>query len=134
MFVWSSKKKWYFHQTLLLILLVRLKGLVKVPKDGFFSEIAIRFLNLTKKIFQKTILTLKFKIPAHNSSMLWVGILNFKFRIVFWNIFFGDWEIWKTNYTFWKNPTFRIIELGRKTFMSIQTLVLHRVTDTVPNS
>mgnify|MGYP007048365776 CR=1 FL=1 len=44
-----------------------------------------------KKIFQKTILNLKFKIPAHNIILLWAGILNFKFRIVFWNIFF--WEI-----------------------------------------
>ena len=38
--------------------------------------------------------------------MLWAGILNFKFRIVFWNIFFGDWDIWNTNRTFWKKDTF----------------------------
>ena len=49
---------------------------------------------------------MKFKIPAHNIIILWAGILNFKFRIVFWNIFFGDWEIWKTNRTFWKKATF----------------------------
>ena len=35
------------------------------------------------------------------------GNLNFKLRIVFWNIFFGDLEIWKTNCTFWKKATFR---------------------------
>ena len=37
--------------------------------------------------------------------MLLAGNLNFKFRIVFWNIFFL--EIWKTNRTFWKKATFR---------------------------
>ena len=58
-------------------------------KGGFFSESAIRFSNLpisSKKIFQKTILTLKFKIPTHNIILLWTGILNFKFRMVLWNI------------------------------------------------
>ena len=67
-----------------------------IIKGGFFSESAIRFLDLQiskKKIFQKTILNLKFKIPAQNSIMLWVGILNFKFKIAFWNIFFRDLEI-----------------------------------------
>ena len=50
--------------------------------------------NLQKKIFQKTILNLKFKIPAHNIILFWAGILNFKFKIVFWNIFF--FEIWRS--------------------------------------
>ena len=58
-----------------------------------------------KKVFKKTILNLKFKIPAHNSIMLWAGILNFKFRIVFWNISFGRLEIWK-NKKHWKKATF----------------------------
>ena len=65
-------------------------------KGGFFSEGVICFSNLPiskKKIFQKTILNLKFKIPAHNIILLWAGILNFKFRIVFWNIFFV--QIWR---------------------------------------
>jgi hypothetical protein len=65
-------------------------------KGGFFSESAIRFFkspNLQKKIFQKTILSLKFKFPANNTLLLLAGNLNFKFRIVFWNIFFGDLEI-----------------------------------------
>ena len=72
------------------------QGCKQVNKDsvkgGFFSESAIRFFkspNLQKKIFQKTILNLKFKISAHNIILLWAGILNFKSRIVFWNIFFG---------------------------------------------
>ena len=44
-------------------------------KGGFFSESAMRFLDLQKKLFQKTILSLK---------------LNFKLRIGFWNIFFVE--------------------------------------------
>ena len=60
-----------------------------------------------KQLFQKNTLTLKFKIPNHNSIMLWAGILNFKFRIVFWNMFFGDWEIWEKNSHFLKKTTFR---------------------------
>ena len=41
-------------------------------KGGFFSESAIHFSNIqiSKKIFQKTILSLKFKIPAHISKNL----------------------------------------------------------------
>ena len=41
-------------------------------KGGFFSESVIRFSNLqiSKKIFQITILNLKFEIPAHNSKQL----------------------------------------------------------------
>ena len=41
-----------------------------------------------KKIFQKTILSLKVEFPANNNKMFWAGNLNFKFMIVFWNIFF----------------------------------------------
>ena len=64
---------------------------MSTSKGGFFFRKCNLFFkspNLPKKIFQKTILDLKFKIPAYNSIMLWPGILNFKFRIVFWNIFF----------------------------------------------
>ena len=50
--------------------------------------------NLKKRIFQKTILNLKFKLPAHNIILFWPVILNFKFKIVFWNIFF--FEIWRS--------------------------------------
>ena len=46
------------------------------------------FSNLPKKIFEKTILNLKFKFPTNNPLPLLAGNLNFKFRIVFWNIFF----------------------------------------------
>jgi hypothetical protein len=51
-----------------------------------------------------------FQIPKNYSELeiwiscllIWVGISNFKLRIVFWSNFLGDWEIWKTNLTFWK--------------------------------
>ena len=63
-------------------------------------------LQSPKKIFQKkTILDLKFKIPAYDSIMLWAEILKFQVQDSFLNIFFfGDWEIWKTNCTFWTEP------------------------------
>ena len=79
-------------------------------KGGFFSESVIRFSNLPisiRKIFQKNILNLKFRIHAFNSiKYVMAGILNFKFRIVFWNVLFWDLEIWKTNCSFWKKASF----------------------------
>ena len=45
-------------------------GLNTTPKGGFFPKRAIRFLDLQiskKKIFQKTILSLKFKFQAQDS-------------------------------------------------------------------
>ena len=63
-------------------------------KGGVFSESAMKFFQISKsqkkKSFQKTILSMKF-----NSELLLAGNLNFKLRIVFWNIFFWDLEIWK---------------------------------------
>ena len=47
-------------------------------KGGFFSESVIRFLKSPKKIFQKTILSLKFKFHVQDS---------------FLEFFFGDLEI-----------------------------------------
>ena len=63
----------------------------KAIKVAFFSNMYFKSPNLKKKIFQKTILSLKFKFPANYSVLLLAGNLNFKFRIVFGNIFF--WEI-----------------------------------------
>ena len=60
-------------------------------KGGFFSESAIRFLDLQiskKTIFQKTIFNLKFKFPTNNSKVLLAGNLDFKLRIVFLEYFF----------------------------------------------
>ena len=76
------------------------KGFFFFQKVGFFFKSA-------KKYSKKTILNLKFKIPAHNSSMFWAGILNFKFRIVFGIFYFGDSEIWKKELNFLKKATFR---------------------------
>ena len=60
-------------------------------KGGFFSESVIRFSNLqiSRKIYSKTILALKFIYLR----MLLAGNLNFKLRIVFWNIFILD--VWR---------------------------------------
>jgi hypothetical protein len=69
--------------------------------DSFFKS-----PNLQKKIFQKTILNLKFKLPAHNSIILWAGILTFKYRIVFWNIFFWRLGYLKNEWHFRKKATF----------------------------
>ena len=53
------------------------------------------------------IVNLKFKILANNIILLWAGILNVKFRIVFWKFFFGDWKILKNESNFMKKNTFR---------------------------
>ena len=66
-------------------------------KGGFFRKCDsfFRSPNLEKKIFQKAILNLKFKIPAHNIILFWAGILNFKFKICsFLEYFF--FEIWRS--------------------------------------
>ena len=71
-----------------------------------YSFLNQSFLNRELTVFQKTILNLKFKIPAHNSIMLWARILNFKSRIVFWNIFFWRFENLKNESHFLKKATF----------------------------
>ena len=57
------------------------------PEGGFFFRKCDSFFKSPKKIFQKTIPNLKFKFPAKNTLLLLAGNLNFKHRIVFWNIF-----------------------------------------------
>ena len=47
-------------------------------KGGFFSEGGIRFSNLQHKIFQKTILNLKFKFPAKKHFTVIGGKLKFQ--------------------------------------------------------
>ena len=98
-----------------------------MDKAGFFSGSAMKFFQISKsqkKIFQKTILSLKFKFPANNSKVFLAGNLNFKFRIVFWNIFLGGLEIWKTNHTFWKKPPLHKTkfkkEIFQKTILSLK--------------
>ena len=50
-------------------ILVGTRPFDEVGKGGFFSESVIRFLNLQKKIFQKTILSLKFKFQVKDSFL-----------------------------------------------------------------
>ena len=59
-------------------------------KGFFFQKVrfVVQISKSPKKIIQKTILSLKFKFPTNNSKALLGGNLNFKFRIVFWNISF----------------------------------------------
>ena len=76
-------------------------------KGGFFSESAMCFYNLqiSQKIFQKTILNLKFEFPANNSILQLAGNLNLKLRIVLWNIFILDiWRFEKRNTLSEKKP------------------------------
>ena len=81
-----------------------------MSKGGFFSESVIRFSNLQKKIFQKTILNLKFKFPANNTKLLLAGNLIFKLRIVFLECpFLGDL---KNESHFLKKATFNLYNWG----------------------
>ena len=43
-----------------------------------------------KKNIPKTILNLELKFPANNTLLFLAGNSNFKFKIVFWNIFFFE--------------------------------------------
>ena len=76
------------------------------PKGVFFRKCDVFFKspNLQKNIFQKTILSLKFKFPANYSILCLAGNLNFKLRIVFWNIFLGGFGDLKN--TFMHNNSF----------------------------
>ena len=75
-------------------------------KVAFFSESEILFSNLqiSKINYSKSLSwTWNLKFPPITVNNL------FKFqahRIVIWNIFFWDFEIWKMNRTFWKKATF----------------------------
>ena len=65
-------------------------------KGGFFSERSIHFLDLqiSKKNYSKKLSwAWNLNFPANYSILLLAGNLNFKLRIVFWNIFFWDLEI-----------------------------------------
>ena len=76
-------------------------GILQKIKVAIFQKVRCVFSNLKiskKKIFQKTILNLKFEFPAKNTLLLLAGNLNFKLRIIFWNIFI--WRFEKTNCTF----------------------------------
>ena len=71
------------------------KAIAVDTKGGFFSESAMKFFQISKsqkKIFQKAILSLKFKFPTNNSKVLLAGNLDFKLRIVFLEYFFF-WDL-----------------------------------------
>ena len=82
----SFRKRFCFQKVIKFFSKILLT-LTDDSKGVFFSEIAMCSSNLQKKIFQKTILDLKFKFPSNNSKVLLARNSNFKFRIVFWNIF-----------------------------------------------
>ena len=48
-------------------------SLIDKDKGGFLSEDSIHFSNPPQKIFQITILNLKFEIPAHISKQLQIS-------------------------------------------------------------
>ena len=78
-------------------------------KVAFYQKVRFVFQisKSPKKIFQKTILNLKFKTPTHNIILLLVEILYFKFRLVFWNIFLGRMgDLKKESHFLKKNPLF----------------------------
>jgi hypothetical protein len=58
-------------------------------RSTLFSESEIRFSNLKKEKFQKTILSLKFEIPAHISKQ--TNLIKFQAHDSFFGIIFlGD--------------------------------------------
>ena len=71
------------------VILCKFCGQLSLIKVAFFQKVrfVIHISKSPKKIFQKSILDLKFKFPTNFSILLLAGNLNFKFRVVFWNIF-----------------------------------------------
>ena len=107
---WISMKDALFH-----VAKFHLQNYMNII-DNYYSLVWLKvaFLRKWNSFFkspnlQKTILNLKFKIPAHNIILLWVGILNFKFRIVFWNISFWRLGDLKNESHSLKKATFRKI-------------------------
>ena len=72
-------------------------GITKNPsKGGFFSESAMKFFQISKsqkRIFQKAILSMKFKFQGQDSFLEYTFFLEI-------------WRFKKTNRTFWKKATF----------------------------
>ena len=91
---WPNIKKRTFHQKLQMQVTAMKPDRFKL-KVAFFQKVRFVFQTSksSKKIFQKTILNLKFKFHANSSILKLAGNLNFKSRIVFRNNFF--FEIWR---------------------------------------
>ena len=64
-----------------------------VVKVAFFQKVKFIFQISLQKIFQTNYSELEIQTSLHIKILLWAEILNFKFRIVFQNIFWG--EIWR---------------------------------------
>ena len=72
---------------------------------GFFSESAIRFSNQPELWIQN----------SHQKQYYVIdGYFKFQAQDSFFEYFFQDLEIWKTNRTFWKKATFKqnVLELA----------------------
>ena len=64
-------------------------------------------LQISKKIFQKTILSLKFKFSCQLQCTVIGQKFKFQAQGSFLEYFFGgDLKIWNTSNTFWKKATF----------------------------
>ena len=90
-FGWSSDVPNYLCSKLFMPYVTKNCKLVQDNlKVAFFQKVRCVFQisKSQKKIFQKTILSLKFKFPANYSILLLTGNLNFKLRIVFGIFFF----------------------------------------------
>ena len=98
-FVFLPKQLSYQNWEASVVSLMFFETLLKV---AFFQKVRFVFQisKSWKKIFQKTILNLKFKIPAHISQDYAMD-RNFKFQVQ--DSFYIFLEIWKTNHTFWKS-------------------------------
>ena len=71
-------------------------------KGGFFSESVIHFSNLQIKNIPKNYPEIEIEFFDKNSKGLLAGNLDFKFRIVFWNISFWRFGDLKNTSHFWK--------------------------------
>ena len=85
-----------------------LKPFLVFIKGGFFFRkyhVFFKTPNLQKKNSKKTTLNWKFKFPANNSKVLLEGNLNFKSRIVFWNLSFWKFGDLKKRITLTEKKT-----------------------------
>ena len=74
-------------------------------KDEFLLKVA--FFQKMRFIFQISH-SLKNIIPNNYPELFtdMGGNFKFQFQDSCWEFFFGEWEIWKTNITFWKKAPF----------------------------
>ena len=93
-------------------------------KGGFFSESAIRFPDLQiskKKYSEKLSWVWNLNFPKNNSKVFLLGNLNFKLRIVFWNIFLEIWRFEKPITLSEKSHLYKLI-ISRRYFKFTQKI------------